>query len=230
MSDIVKVLLFSALSYATLFVISKLLGKKQLAELDFIDYVTGISIGSIAAEMATETDKPFYHYLIAMGIFFLFDIAVTLIGRTCNPMKRFLRGAPIILISQGEIDFKALKKSKIDFYDLLGLARAKGYFDLSEIEYAVFETDGELSILATDQARQVKKEDFPNVPPQQVDLTSYLVVDGQISSYALSQINKDKKWLKQRLQEQDAELDKIMYATYDDKTQKLIVVNKKSLS
>ncbi len=220
MSDIVKVLLFSALSYATLFVISKLLGKKQLAELDFIDYVTGISIGSIAAEMATETDKPFYHYLIAMGIFFLFDIAVTLIGRTCNPMKRFLRGAPIILISQGEIDF----------YDLLGLARAKGYFDLSEIEYAVFETDGELSILATDQARQVKKEDFPNVPPQQVDLTSYLVVDGQISSYALSQINKDKKWLKQRLQEQDAELDKIMYATYDDKTQKLTVVNKKSLS
>ena len=141
-----------------------------------------------------------------------------------------MRGAPIILISQGEIDFKALKKSKIDFYDLLGLARAKGYFDLSEIEYAVFETDGELSILATDQARQVKKEDFPNVPPQQVDLTSYLVVDGQISSYALSQINKDKKWLKQRLQEQDAELDKIMYATYDDKTQKLTVVNKKSLS
>ena len=64
MSNIVKVLLFSALSYATLFVISKLLGKKQLAELDFIDYVTGISIGSIAAEMATETDKPFYHYLI----------------------------------------------------------------------------------------------------------------------------------------------------------------------
>lgn len=229
MSNIVKVLLFSALSYATLFVISKLLGKKQLAELDFIDYVTGISIGSIAAEMATETDKPFYHYLIAMGIFFLFDIAVTLIGRTCNPMKRFLRGAPIILISQGEIDFKALKKSKIDFYDLLGLARAKGYFDLSEIEYAVFETDGELSILATDRARQVKKEDFPNVPPQQVDLTSYLVVDGQISSYALSQINKDKKWLKQRLQEQDAEPDKIMYATYDDKTQKLTVVNKKKL-
>ena len=229
MSDIIKVLLFSALSYVTLFVISKLLGKKQIAELDFIDYVTGISIGSIA-EMATETDKPFYHYLVAMGIFFLFDIAVTLIGRTCNPMKRFLRGAPIILISQGELDFKALKKSKIDFYDLLGLARAKGYFDLSEIEYAVFETDGELSILATDKARQVKKEDFPSIPDKQADLTSYLVVDGQISGYALSQINKDKKWLKQRLQEQDCELSKIMYATYDDKTQKLTVVNKKSAS
>ena len=84
MSDIVKVLLFSALAYVTLFVISKILGKKQLAELDFIDYVTGISIGSIAAEMATETDKPFYHYLIAMGIFFFFDLIVPLLVRTTN--------------------------------------------------------------------------------------------------------------------------------------------------
>ena len=123
MSDIVKVLLFAALSYVTLFIISKLLGKKQIAELDFIDYVTGISIGSIAAEMATETDKPFYHYLIAMGIFFLFDLIVTLLGRKANFFKRFLRGVPLVLINQGEVDFASLKKSKIDFYDLVGLAR-----------------------------------------------------------------------------------------------------------
>lgn len=230
MSDLVKVLLFSALSYVTLFVISKLLGKKQIAELDFIDYVTGISIGSIAAEMATETDKPFYHYLIAMGIFFLFDIVVTLIGRRSNCMKRFLRGVPLILINQGEVDFKALKKSKLDFYDLLGLARSKGYFDITEIEYAILETDGELSILAADQSRQVKKEDFPSIPGQEVDLTTYLIVDGQISGYALKTINKDKKWLKQKLQEQDAELSKIMYAIYDDKTQELTVNYKKSNS
>ena len=226
MNVIVKVLLFSSLSYVTLFVISKLLGKKQIAELDFIDYVTGISIGSIAAEMATETDKPFYHYLIAMGIFFLFDIIVTLVGRKSNCMKRFLRGVPLVLIDKGEVDFNALKKSKIDFYDLLGLARDKGYFDLSEIEYAIFETNGDLSILATDQARQVKKEDFPSVPSQEVELTTYVIVDGQISGYALKEINKDKKWLKQKLQEQDAELSKILYAVYDDKTQELTITNK----
>ena len=73
MSEIVKILSFSSLSYLTLFIISKLLGKKQIAELDFIDYVTGISIGSIAAEMATDTQNPFYYYVIAMAMFFLFD-------------------------------------------------------------------------------------------------------------------------------------------------------------
>ncbi len=230
MHDIVKVLLFASLSYVTLFIISKFLGKKQIAELDFIDYVTGISIGSIAAEMATETDTPFYYYLIAMAVFFLFDLIVTFLGRKANFFKRFLRGKPLILISEGEVDFEQLKKSKIDFYDLVGLAREKGYFDLSEIEYAVFETNGELSILAKDNSRQLKKEDFPTIPDAKPELTSYVVVDGQISGFGLNEINKDKKWLKRELQNQDAELSKILYAVYNDNTKKLDITYKKKLN
>lgn len=230
MSDIVKVLLFAALSYVTLFIISKLLGKKQIAELDFIDYVTGISIGSIAAEMATETDKPFYHYLIAMGIFFLFDLIVTLLGRKANFFKRFLRGVPLVLINQGEVDFASLKKSKIDFYDLVGLAREQGYFDLEDIEYAIFETNGQLSVLPADPARPLKREDFGNIPVETPSVPNYVVVDGQLSSYALNQLNRDKKWLKAKLQESDAELDKILYATYDEQTDELTVKYKKSFN
>lgn len=221
MSEIVKVLLFAALSYVTLFVISKLLGKKQLAELDFIDYVTGISIGSIAAEMATETETPFYYYLIAMGIFFLFDLAVTLLGRKANFFKRFLRGVPLVLIDKGEVDFESLKKSKIDFYDLVGLAREQGYFDLEDVEYAIFETNGELSILPTDKARPVKREDFGGIPSEPAQMVNYVVVDGQISAYALKQLNRDKKWLKAKLAEADVELNKVLYATYDELTDKL---------
>ena len=230
MNELIKILLFSALSYVTLFVISKLLGKKQLAELDFIDYVTGISIGSIAAEMSTETDTPFYYYLIAMGIFFLLDLAVTLLGRTTNGFKRFLRGVPLILISQGEVDFKTLKKSKIDFYDLVGLAREQGYFDLEDIEYAIFETNGQLSVLPADPARPLKREDFGNIPVETPSVPNYVVVDGQLSSYALNQLNRDKKWLKAKLQESDAELDKILYATYDEQTDELTVKYKKSFN
>lgn len=228
MSDIVKVLLFAALSYVTLFIISKLLGKKQIAELDFIDYVTGISIGSIAAEMATETETPFYHYLIAMGIFFLFDLIVTLLGRKANFFKRFLRGVPLVLINQGEVDFASLKKSKIDFYDLVGLAREQGYFDLEDIEYAIFETNGQLSVLPADNARPLKREDFGAIPVETPSVPNYVVVDGQMSSYALNQLNRDKKWLKAKLQEQDVEVNKILYAIYDEQTDELTVKYKKS--
>lgn len=228
MSEIVKVLLFAALSYVTLFIISKLLGKKQIAELDFIDYVTGISIGSIAAEMATETDTPFYYYLIAMGIFFLFDLIVTLLGRKANFFKRFLRGVPLVLINQGEVDFASLKKSKIDFYDLVGLAREQGYFDLEDIEYAIFETNGQLSVLPADNARPLKREDFGNIPVETPSVPNYVVVDGQISGYALGQLNRDKKWLKAKLQEQDVEINKVLYAIYDEQTDALTVKYKKS--
>lgn len=226
MKEIYQVLLFASLSYVTLFVISKLLGKKQIAELDFIDYVTGISIGSIAAEMATETETPFYYYLISMGIFFAFDFVITFLGRKCNWLKRFLRGAPIILIDKGQVDFKQLKKSKIDFYDLLGLARDKGYFDISEIEYAIFETNGDLSILATDDARQVKKEDFKNIPASTPSLTNYLVVDGEISKYCLTQLDKTKAWAKEQLAKQKVPLKQILYAVYDEQTKKLTVTKK----
>lgn len=228
MNEIVKVVLFAMLSYVTLFIISKLLGKKQIAELDFIDYVTGISIGSIAAEMATETETPFYYYLIAMGIFFLFDLIVTLLGRKANFFKRFLRGVPLVLINQGEIDFASLKQSKIDFYDLIGLTREQGYFDLEDIEYAIFETDGKLSILPTDAARPVKREDFTDIPAEEASMPNYVVVDGQISGYALSQLKRDKKWLKVKLQEQDIELGKILYAVYDEQTDRLTVKYKKA--
>ncbi len=226
MNDILKVLLFASLSYVTLFVISKLLGKKQIAELDFIDYVTGISIGSIAAEMATETETPFYYYLIAMAIFLVFDFLITILGRKTNFFKRFLRGVPLILINKGKVDFKQLKKSKIDFYDLLGLARDKGYFDLNEIEYAIFETNGDLSILATDNKRQVKKEDFKNIPNDIPSLTNYLVVDGEISGFALKQIGKTKKWLTDEIAKQKKPLKNILYAVYDDNTKKVRITLK----
>lgn len=229
MNDIVKVLLYAALSYVTLFVISKLLGKKQIAELDFIDYVTGISIGSIAAEMATETEQPFYYYLIAMAIFFLFDLIVTLLGRKANFFKRFLRGVPLVLISRGEVDFATLKKSKIDFYDLIGLAREQGYFDLEDIEYAIFETNGQLSVLPSDKARPLKREDFAAIPAETPTVPNYVVVDGQMSNYALQQLERDKKWLKAKLQEQDVEISKVLYAIYDEQTDRLTVKYKKAV-
>lgn len=226
MSETVKVLLFSALSYVALFVISKLLGKKQIAELDFIDYVTGISIGSIAAEMATETDKPFYHYLIAMAIFFLFDLAVSLLGQKTNFFKRFLRGVPIILIDKGKVDFEALKKCKIDFYDMLGLARDKGFFDIDEIEYAIFETNGDLSILAADNSRQVKREDFEGIPAQTPKLTSYLIVDGQVSAYGLKESKITKQYLLDEIDRRHVPIKQILYAVYDDQTGEISITEK----
>ena len=92
MPEVIKVLLFSIGSIAFLFVLSKLLGKKQVAQLTFVDYVIGISLGSIAAEMATDTETPFYYYLIAMAIFFIFAILLSIVGRLTPWLKHILKG------------------------------------------------------------------------------------------------------------------------------------------
>ena len=222
MENIIRVSLNASIAYIFLFIISKILGKKQIAELNFIDYVTGISIGSIASEMATNLDRPFYLYLITMSIFFLFDLLVTILSRKGNKLKSFLRGAPIILINKGKINYKNLNRSKIDFYTLLGLCRDKGYFDLNEIEFAIFETNGTLSILPKDENRQLIRNDFSEIKAKKQDLTYYMIVDGQISEFALEETGKSKKWVLNKLKEQNIKLKDVIYAKLSNDENSLI--------
>lgn len=221
------VLINSAVSFIYLFIISKILGKKQIAQLEFIDYAVGISLGSIAAEWATETDKPFYYYIIAMSIFFVFAFLVAVIGRKTTFLKRLFKGKPSTLIYEGKINYEQLKKCKIDVNDLLSMLREKDYFDIRDVAYAIFEPSGELSVLPKGNQKPVVIEDLGNAKIEQSSLTNILVVDGNISKSGLSEVNKDKKWLLGKLKLKDEkELKNIILAVYDDETGEVTAFNK----
>lgn len=221
------VLINSVVAFVYLFIISKLLGKKQIAQLEFIDYTVGISLGSIAAEMATEVDKPFYYYLIAMTIFFLFAIFVALLGRKTPLLKRLLKGKPVTLIYEGNILFKELKKCKIDTNDLLSMLREKGFFDINDVAYAIFEPSGEISVLPKGNQKPVVMEDLDGAKVEQAALTDILVVDGVVSKSGLVEANKDEEWLFKRLNiAEKAELKNIILATFDSQTDNLSVYYK----
>ncbi len=213
------VLIDSAVAFVYLFVISKLLGKKQIAQLEFIDYAVGISLGSIAAEMATNTETPFYYFLIAMTIFFALAFAVAIVGRKCTFLKRVLKGKPATLIYDGKIDYKQLKKSNIDVNDLLSMLREKGYFDISDVAYAIFEPSGELSVMPTGAQKPLVMRDFDKEKIEKAELANVLIADGAVSHSGLSEIDKDEAWLFNRLRIGDkSDLDNIILAVYDDKT------------
>ncbi len=228
MSPIVKVVIFSLSSVVYLFVLSKLLGKKQIAQLDFIDYVMGISIGSIAAEMATDTSQnPFYYYIIAMGIFFLFDVFVTLIARKGTGLKHFFKGKPATVIYEGKLNYKALNKCGIDVNDVISMCREKGYFNINDVAYAVFETSGKLSVLPKGHMRPTVAEDLRQLNIEQASLPIYLVVDGEVSYSSLSEIDKDEKWLMEKLQiNSTKELKQILLAIYDEQTRQVVLHKK----
>lgn len=223
MNEIWYLLLVASSSVLALFVIAKLLGKRQISQLEFVDYIIGISIGSIAAEMATDIgDKPMWYYLVAIGIYFLFDIIINFLGRKTPFLKHFLKGKPLMLIYNGEINFKNLKHSKLSVNDMVAMAREQGYFDLSDIKYAVFENSGHLSIMPVAKKQPPVAEDLKII--KESKLPCYLITDGRISYSALNEINKDENWLFKKLKVKDKKaLKKIILAIYDDKTKKITV-------
>jgi len=217
MQEYLQVLIFSLTAFVYLFLIAKLMGKKQIGELNFVEYVVGITIGSIAGEMATELEKDIWVYFIAIGVFFLLDLLISIIGLKLNKTKELLKGAPTILIDNGIIQYNQLNRVKLDINELLGLARQKGFFNINDIAYAIFETNGQLSIMPKSQQRPVVLSDLGKSEANSA-LTYNLIIDGTISNESLQSINKDLNWLYKSLNiASKEELNNIILATYDKK-------------
>ena len=157
--DIIKVILTALLSVAALFIITKIMGHKQVAQLDFFDYVSGITIGSIGAELATEPEEP-YKPLIALAVYGLTSLVLNLVAHKIPRTRKYINGTPTILLNEGKLYRKNLKKAKLDLSEFMLLCREQGYFDLDEIQLAIFEHNGKISILPNAANRPATPEDL----------------------------------------------------------------------
>ena len=222
MDDIVKILIFSFGAYVYLLLISKLEGKKQIAQLDFSDYVIAITIGSIAAEFTTDTVNPWYNYVIAIGVVFIANMLVNWISRKSYFLKKVFNGTPLVLIEEGRINYQNLKKSKLDVNSLLMLLRVQGYFDITDVAYAYFETNGDISVLPVGAKRPVVIQDIDNSKIERASITENLIVDGHILKSTLTSLNQNEAWVKEKLHiKSKKDLKNIILATYDEKTDKI---------
>ncbi len=198
--DIVKVVLTALLSVAALFIITKIMGHKQVAQLDFFDYVSGITIGSIGAELATELEKP-YKPLIALAIYGLASLFLNLIAHKIPKTRKYINGTPTILMNGDKLYRKNLKQAKLDLSEFLLLCREQGYFDLAEIQTAVFEHNGKLSILPKAANRPVTPEDL-KITAKATHVGTEVIMDGRVMGENLSRIGRDANWLAKQLKAQ----------------------------
>lgn len=194
-----RVLLYSVVGFAFLFVIAKILGKKQIAQLDFLDYIIGISLGSIAADMAFDIERPIWYYLVAMGVFAVLDLMCSVLGRKNNFFKRVFVGKPLILVENGRLNYRNLNRSKLSLNEFLSLCREKGYFDLDTIAYCIFETSGKLSVLPKEGMQAATAMDVGVVAPTPAALSKDVVMDGRVVQACLAQLGKDEAWLQSML-------------------------------
>lgn len=208
-------------SFAALFAAAKLIGHKQIAQLDFFDYITGITIGSIAAEMATELEepwKPLTAILLYAGITLLLSVVTNKFPRT----RRYLYGAPTILMDQGKLYRENLKKAKLDLNEFLVMCRQQGYFDLTTIQTAIFESNGKLTILPVSTQRPATPSDM-NLTPEQEFVFTEFIMDGRVLEHNLKHMGLDRIWLDKQLKQRGISSPQDVFLAACDKNQTLVI-------
>ena len=218
--DWIKAIATAFLSVAALFIITKIMGHKQVAQLDFFDYVCGITIGSIGAELATEPESP-ERPLIALAVYGLASMALNLLAHKFPRTRKYINGSPTILMNEGKLYRKNLKRAKLDLSEFMLLCREQGYFDLQEIQTAVFEHNGKLSVLPKAANRPATPEDL-KIAAKVTHIGVEVIMDGRVMGENLSRVGRNHQWLEKRLKSQGCKRAKdIFLAVYHPKEDKL---------
>ena len=194
MTEVLQVILASLFSAVILFLIAKIIGHKQVAQLEFFDYITGITIGSIAAELATTLDKPWWKPTISMLVFGTITVALSIITRRFARSRKFINGTPTIIMNDGKLYRENMKKSKLELSEFLLLCRQEGYFDLNDIQTAIFEYNGKLSILPISTKRPLNPEDI-KLTPKPEHIGTEIIMDGKVIGDNLKRKGLNDDWL-----------------------------------
>ena len=211
-------------SFGALFLSAKLIGHKQIAQLDFFDYITGITIGSIAAEMATDLEAP-WKPLTAMLIYGGVTVLLSVVSNRFPRTRRYLNGTPTILMDHGKLYRENLKKAKLDLSEFMVMCRQQGYFDLSNIQTAVFEDNGKLTILPVSSQRPATPSDL-NLAPEQELLFTELIMDGRILEDNLKRMGLDLDWLDKQLEQSHIHSAKDVFLALCDRNLKFVLYKK----
>lgn len=216
--EILQVLLTSLLSAGALFLIAKIMGHKQMSQLDFFDYITGITIGSIAAELATELETPLQP-LISMGVYGVISVLLSKATHLLPRSRKYINGSPTILMDGGKLYRENLEKAKLDLSEFMVMCRQQGYFNLNDIQTAVFEFNGQLSILPVSSKRPANPQDLNLTLPTETIQTE-VIMDGRILEENLHRMGFNEKWLEKQLRVQGYKRpDEILLALWDEQNQ-----------
>ena len=213
-TELLNVTLRALISLITLFLVTKMIGKKQVSQLSLFDYVIGISIGNFAAEMTINLESEEIYGIIAVLIFGLVAYIVSILTIKSITLRRFFMGTPTILIQKGKILQKNFIKVRYDINDILEQCRIKGYYDISNIEYAIVEANGELSILPKADYRPSTNIDNKN-KVQNDGLCANIIIDGKLLHKNINNVNITEEKILKGLKNKNIDINNMLLATYD---------------
>lgn len=212
--DYFIVLLRTIIFYLVITAIYRFMGKREIGQLGMVDLIVSILIAELAAMAIENREESIFLSLLPIILLVIVQVGMSYISLKNSKIRNLFDGNPSVIINSGRINFKEMVKQRYNIDDLLTQLREKHIRSIEEVDYAILETSGKLSVF--------KKEGklFGEYPMP-------LVLDGEIDYDTLRQIKKEEKWLYETLQKENVKLEDIFYAFYRDK--KLFLIKDKDL-
>ncbi|WP_087974635.1 DUF421 domain-containing protein [Oceanobacillus rekensis] len=208
-----------------LLVVIRLLGKKELSQLTPFDFVYMLVLGGLVEDTIYDDLVTVWEMLYAVALWAVLIFIIELIVRKFDKLRPIIKGEPSIIINDGVLDVKQLKKNKLESEQLRTMLRQQGIFSIKDVKFAILEPSGQLSIMEADSSTPVTAE-MLNIDPGESTLSHLLVDEGRIEKKVLQSIGKDEKWLIDRLNKEGySNVRQIYYAEWSKENGFVVKIN-----
>ena len=202
--------------YIVVLIVMRLMGKREIGQLQPFELAIAIMIADLAAVPMSELGIPITNGIIPILALLVIYMIISFLNMKSINFRKIISGQPSLLIYRGKIDEKVLRKERITINELQERLRGEDVFNLSDVEYAILETNGEVTVIQKPEKRNLMPEDL-NISPEYEGIPYDLVVDGKVMEENLKAIGRDKVWLEKQLKKFDANTDNTLIATIDGK-------------
>ena len=206
--------------------IMKIMGKRQIGQLQLSEFVISLMLSEIAADPVTNTSKPILYAVIPILLLLGLEILISFLTTKTPAFKKLFDGVPSYIVVGGELDQRQLRKNRISLDELLSEMRKKDVYDIADVEYAILEQSGQLSVTPKFRELPLTKGDY-NIIGKETGIAHPLVVDGHIRDYNLDLLNKDHKWLHKTLKGLGTDYKKVFLFTVDDEGKQNLILKEK---
>ncbi len=204
--------------YLVVLIVMRLMGKREISQMQPFELVIAIMIADLASVPMADTGIPIFNGIIPILALLLFQLIISLINLKSITLRKIICGKPRMLIYRGKIDVGALKKEKITINELQERLRQNNIFSIGDVEYAILETSGQISVIQKPEKRTTIPEDF-NILPDYEGIPYDLIIDGKVMHENLQAIGRDERWLKREVEKFKIKPEEALIVTYDGKGQ-----------
>lgn len=216
MPETLEVMLRTLGAFFAILVLTRILNKEQIGQLTYYEYVTGITIGSMAATVAIDTEVKFLPDVLGLILWVVLTYLAGYASLISRPARKILEGEPTVLVHNGKILERNMAKLRYNMDDLLIQLRNKNTFNIADVEFAILEPNGQLSVLLKSQKRPLTPQDL-QIPTKYEGVPSELIEDGKVIHANLQQVNVDEQWLLNELRKQGIkDIREVEYASLDN--------------